>query len=174
MRHHSQTQHQGLRDGEDAPGPGPSYAQPRFWALGWVQLGLPGWRLEGWSQRSCSRSAQDLALFPAAGAELTLERWRGKGCECSGELRGGTVAVDLLIKINVLADKDDSVPIAALSQDPARQRAAHSCFLSSRRPPLFSPRSGAESEVLRSSSERSSAAWACWLAGGVLQSLLLP
>lgn len=63
-----------------------------------------------------------------------LERWRSKGCESSGELQGGTVAVDLLIKINVLADKDDSAPIAIISQDPARQRAAHSSSLSSWRP----------------------------------------
>lgn len=55
-------------------------------------------------------------------------------CECSGELQGGTVAVDLLIKINVRADKDDSVPIAATSQDPVRQRRVRSCFASSGRP----------------------------------------
>lgn len=61
---------------------------------------------------------------------MLLEQQHSKGWECSGELQGGTVAVDLLIKINVLADKDDCAPIAATSQDPARQRAAHSCFLS--------------------------------------------
>lgn len=55
-------------------------------------------------------------------------------CECSGELQGGTVAVDLLIKINVRADKDDSVPIAATRQDPVRQRRVRSCFLGSWRP----------------------------------------
>lgn len=106
---------------------------------------------------------QDLAFFPAAGMVLMLERWCCKGCECSGELQGGTVAVDLLIKINVLADKDDSVPIAIISQDPARQRAAHSCFLSSWRPLSFTLRFGAESEVLHSSPECLSAAWACLL-----------
>lgn len=62
----------------------------------------------GFGLLPCSRNAAD------AGAH-------SRGWECSGELRGGTVAVDLLIKINVLADKDDSVPIAIRSQDPARQ-----------------------------------------------------
>lgn len=136
-----------------------------FGALGWVQWGLPGVRLESWSQRSRSNFVQDLASFPVPGTALMPERWRSAGCECSGELQGGTVAVDLLIKINVLADKDDSAPIAIISQDPARRRAAHSCFLSSWRPLSFSLRFGAESEVLRSSPERLRAAWArllCW------------
>lgn len=100
-------------------------------------------------------------FFPAV--EMMLEQRRSKGCECSGDLQGGTVAVDLLIKINVLADKDDSAPIAIISQDLARQRAAHSCFLSSWRPLLFSRRFGAENEVLCSSLQRLAAAWACLL-----------
>lgn len=95
-----------------------------------------------------------------------LERWHSKGCKCSGELRGGTVAVDRLIKINVLADKDDSAPIAIRSQDPARQRAAHSCFLSSWRPLVVQLELWGRNEVLHRSPQRSSAAWArllcCW------------
>lgn len=165
VQHHSQNRDLGCWDGGDAPGPGPSSEGTGFWALSWEQLGLPGERLEDWSQRSRSSSVQDLALFPAAGTALMPERQHGKGWECSGELQGGTVAVDPLIKINVLADKDDSVPIAIISQDPARQRAARSCFLSSWRPLSFSPRFGAENEVLHSSPERPSAAWVrllCW------------
>lgn len=91
------------------------------------QLGLQ----QGWSQWSHSSSVQDLVFFPMSGTTVMLEQQHSKGWECSGELQGGTVAVDLLIKINVLADKDDSAPIAITSQDPARQGAAHSCFLSS-------------------------------------------
>lgn len=80
---------------------------------------------------------QDLALAPVGAARLPARLSAAKaseGCECSGELQGGTVAVDLLIKINVLADKDDSAPIAIISQDPARRRGVRSCFLSSGRP----------------------------------------
>lgn len=51
-------------------------------------------------------------FLPVSGTTVLLEQQHSKGWECSGELQGGTVAVDLLIKINVLADKDDSVPIA--------------------------------------------------------------
>lgn len=92
----------------------------------------------GAAARSCPGSVQDLALPPVGAARLPA--WRlsaakaSEGCECSGELQGGTVAVDLLIKINVLADKDDSAPIAIISQDPARQRRVRACFLSSGRP----------------------------------------
>lgn len=134
--------------------------------------GAPGRALGGQSQRSLSSSAQDLAVFPTAGMMLTLERRHSKGCECSGELRGGTVAVDLLIKINVLADKDDSAPIAIRSQDPARERAAHSCFLSSWRPLVVQLEVWGRNEVLHRSPQRWSAPGHTCSAAGMLASLL--
>lgn len=104
-------------------------AQPGAEGLWGSSLGAAAW--------SCPGSVQDLALTPVGAATLPVRLSAAKaseGCECSGELQGGTVAVDLLIKINVLADKDDSAPIAIISQDPARQRGVRSCFLSSGRP----------------------------------------
>lgn len=142
-------------------------------ALGWAQRGLPGEQLECWSPWSRSNFVQDLAFFPASGTALLLERWRSEGCECSGELRGGTVAVDLLIKINVLADKDDSAPIAIISQGSCK--AASSTFLlpqqleaSVVQPEVWSKERGAAQLP-----ECRSAAWAHLLAGGMLESFLL-
>lgn len=118
-----------------------STAQTRICGLGWRGCSWPWSQLwvDGlsaglcWtprSQWSPSICLQNLVFSPISGTTVMLEQQHSKGWECSGELQGGTVAVDLLIKINVLADKDDSAPIAITSQDPARQRAAHSCFLS--------------------------------------------